>query len=103
LFESNAFQFSITFQANKLGIGIHMHVAEIQDEVEYCRKNRGNTTVSHLHKIGFLGSNLLAIHCVWLEDEELKLFAENEVNVSHCPASAMRFVVIYRVLWSSDT
>ncbi|KAL9646153.1 hypothetical protein ABK040_008030 [Willaertia magna] len=81
------------FYADKLNTGIHMHVAEIKEEVDYCKENRGGlTTVKHLNQLGALGKNLLAVHSVWLDEEELNLYKQHDVKVSHCPAAAMRYL-----------
>jgi len=79
--------------ADKLGTGIHMHIAEIKDEIEYAKATRGTSTVEHLANIGVLGSNLLAVHTVWLTDEEVDLIKKYDVKVSHNPAAAMKVVV----------
>jgi len=76
--------------ADKHGVGVHMHVAEAQSECEYTRGRWGVNTVSHLEDLGVLGPNLLAVHTVWLTNEEVDLFVERDVKVSHNPASAMR-------------
>eukprot|EP00274_Cyanoptyche_gloeocystis_P001703 CAMPEP_0196665540 /NCGR_PEP_ID=MMETSP1086-20130531/61485_1 /TAXON_ID=77921 /ORGANISM="Cyanoptyche gloeocystis , Strain SAG4.97" /LENGTH=442 /DNA_ID=CAMNT_0042002349 /DNA_START=122 /DNA_END=1450 /DNA_ORIENTATION=- len=83
--------------ADARGVGLNMHVAELQDEVEFARATRGTTTVEHLAKLGVLGDNVVAVHSVWLTDHELDLFAQHRVNVSHCPAAAMRFLGFARV------
>ncbi|PWJ48715.1 amidohydrolase [Faecalicatena contorta] len=70
--------------------GVHMHVAEAKSEVEYTKEVYGESTVTHLHRLGVLDKNLLAVHTVWLTDEEVDLFQEYDVKVSHNPASAMR-------------
>lgn len=79
--------------ADKLNTGIHMHIAEIAAENEYVKNNRGNSTVEHLHKLGALGENLLAVHTVWLTDREIDLFKLYNVKVSHNPAAAMKVVL----------
>lgn len=76
--------------ADKYGVGIHMHVAEAKEEKEYTYARWGEGTVKHLERLGVLDKNLLAVHTVWLTDEELELFKKREVKVSHNPASAMR-------------
>lgn len=76
--------------ADQYGVGVHMHVAEIREEVEFARQTRGATTVTHLNRLGVLDRNLLAVHCVWLANEEIELFADKQVKVSHNPAAAMR-------------
>ena len=76
--------------ADQYGVGVHMHVAEVKAEVEFCQATRGATTVAHLNRLGVLDKNFLAVHCVWMTDEEIQMFAEKEVKVSHNPAAAMR-------------
>jgi 5-methylthioadenosine/S-adenosylhomocysteine deaminase len=76
--------------ADKYGVGVHMHVAEAKSEIEYTQAVYGEPTVTHLHKLGVLDKNLLAVHTVWLTNEEIDLFKKYDVKVSHNPASAMR-------------
>ena len=87
--------------ADTYGVGVHMHVAEVKDEVEYCNELHGVGTVQHLADLGVLDANLLAVHTVWLTDDEVDLFARHQVKVSHNPAAAMRvlgFAKIPRML-----
>ncbi|MGL4740273.1 MAG: amidohydrolase [Sarcina sp.] len=79
--------------ADKYNTGIHMHVAEIADEVDFAKLRKGYSTVEHLNKLGVLGPNLLAVHTVWLTSREIDLFRLNNVKVSHNPAAAMKVVL----------
>jgi 5-methylthioadenosine/S-adenosylhomocysteine deaminase len=83
--------------ADQLGVGVHMHVAEIKEEVEFARDTRGATTVAHLNNLGVLDKNLLAVHCVWMTDDEIQMFADHGVKVSHNPAAAMRVLGFARI------
>lgn len=83
--------------ADKYNVGIHMHVAEAKEEKEYTYDRWGEGTVKHLERLGVLGSNLLAVHTVWLTDEEIELFSKRDVKVSHNPASAMRVLGFARI------
>ena len=76
--------------ADQHKVGVHMHVAEIREEIEFAKKTRGDSTVKHLEKLGGLDKNFLAVHCVWMTDEEIEIFLKNDVKVSHNPAAAMR-------------
>ena len=76
--------------ADKYNVGIHMHVAEAKSEIDYTNEVYGENTVTHLHTLGVLDKNLLAVHTVWLTNEEIDLFKKYDVKVSHNPASAMR-------------
>lgn len=87
--------------ADRYGVGVHMHVAEAREEVAYCQEVFGEPTVTHLERLGVLDQNLLAVHTVWLTNEEVELFRKRDVKVSHNPASAMRvlgFAKIPRML-----
>jgi 5-methylthioadenosine/S-adenosylhomocysteine deaminase len=76
--------------ADARGIGMHMHVSEVKEEVDFARATRGASTVEHLNNLGVLGPNLLAVHTVWLTPRELDLFRLHDVKVSHNPGAAMR-------------
>lgn len=75
--------------AEKYQTGIMMHIAEIREENAFAKETRGAHTVTHLNNLGFLAPNLLAAHCVWMSDEEIAMFAEHDVKVTHNPAAAM--------------
>lgn len=83
--------------ADKYNAAVHMHVAEIKEEVEFAAATRGATTVTHLRDLGVLDKNLLAVHSVWLTDEEVQMFADYDVKVSHNPAAAMRVLGFAKV------
>jgi 5-methylthioadenosine/S-adenosylhomocysteine deaminase len=74
-----------------------MHVAQVKAEVEYSKSLHGVGTVRHLEDLGVLDSNFLAVHTVWLDDEEVALFAKRNVKVSHNPAAAMRVLGFAKV------
>ena len=83
--------------ADKYKVGVHMHVAEIKEEVEFAQATRGATTVTHLRNLGVLDKNFLAVHTVWLTDDEIQMFADHDVKVSHNPAAAMRVLGFAKV------
>ena len=66
--------------ADKYGVGIHM-LAEARKRLP---PKFVVGTVQHLN-LGVLGPNLLTIHAVWLNDEELELV--KNIVISHNPAS----------------
>uniref|UniRef100_A0A7C8ZFH1 Atrazine chlorohydrolase n=1 Tax=Opuntia streptacantha TaxID=393608 RepID=A0A7C8ZFH1_OPUST len=70
------------------------HVAEIpyENQVVVDSRKVDHGTVSHLEKIKFLQSNLLAAHSVWVNDNEISYLSKAGVKVSHCPAAAMQML-----------
>ena len=79
--------------ADKYNTGIHMHVLEVKEEMDYTRATRGETTVEHMNRLGALGPNLVAAHTVWLTEREIALFRLYDVKVSHNPGAAMKVVL----------
>jgi len=72
------------------GLKLHIHVSETKTEVEDCIKQHGMTPVRYLDSIGFLGPDVIAAHCVWLDKEEWDIMAERGVTVAHNPCSNMK-------------
>ena len=79
--------------ADKYKTGIHMHVLEVKEDMDYTRATRGETTVEHMNRLGALGPNLVAAHTVWLTEREIDLFRLYDVKVSHNPGAAMKVVL----------
>ena len=76
--------------ARQNGLLLHIQVARTRREVDECVRKYGMTPVRYLHKIGFLGSDVLAAHCVHVDEQEWKLLASQGVTVSHCPRADLR-------------
>ena len=76
--------------ARNNGLKLHIHVSETMGEVESCLKEHGMTPVEYLDSIGFLGPDVVAAHCVHLNEKEWDILAERGVTVSHCPCSNMK-------------
>lgn len=76
--------------ARKNGLRIHIHVSETRKEVEDCLRSHGTTPVRYLDSIGLLGPDVIAAHCVHVDEKEWKILARRGVTVSHCPCSNMK-------------
>ena len=72
------------------GMRLHIHLSETLKEVEDCLAEHGTTPVRYLDRIGFLGPDVIAAHCVHVDDGEADILAERGVTVSHCPCSNMK-------------
>jgi 5-methylthioadenosine/S-adenosylhomocysteine deaminase len=73
--------------ADKYKVGIHVHLNESSEEVELCKKKFGQRPVEHVDSLGLLGNDVVAAHCVWLSDKEIKLLAKSNTQIAHCPVS----------------
>jgi 5-methylthioadenosine/S-adenosylhomocysteine deaminase len=76
--------------AEREHIPIHTHIAETRHEQAQFEKEKGMSEVEYLAKIGFLSPRLVAVHSVFLTGREVKLYADHQVKVSHCPVSNMK-------------
>ena len=76
--------------ADEYGIGIHIHVGETQKEINDSLDERGLRPFEYLEKIGFLGPDVVAAHCVWLSENEIEIIKKHGVKVSHNPCSNMK-------------
>lgn len=76
--------------SDKEDLLIHFHLAETKNEIEDCVRKNGKKPVQFLNEIGFLGENLIAAHCNWLDREDIKILARNNVKISHNPVSNMK-------------
>jgi len=67
----------------------HIHVAEGQYEGERTRREHGATPIRYLDGLGVLGPRMIGVHCVWLDDEEVRLMGARRAALAYCPSSNM--------------
>lgn len=69
---------------------IHIHLSETKQEVEDCKKNHGKTPIEYLDDMGFLGPNIIACHCIYIDEKEIQILKKNDVKVVLTPTSNMK-------------
>lgn len=77
-------------EASKLGIGMHIHVAESKQMAKLVKKKHGLTEIELLENINFLKPNVLAAHCIHLTRKEMQIIAKHNVKVSYNPTANMK-------------
>ncbi len=80
-------------EAERLGVGFHIHVAEGEEDVEDSLKKSGVRVVERLKKFGILGDKTLAIHCIHINEKEIDILKETNTMVVHNPESNMNNAV----------
>ncbi len=73
--------------ADGLAVPCHLHLAEASYERDQVVARYGTTPVRLLEREGLLRANLVTIHTVWVDDEELDMLAEAGTGVVHCPGA----------------
>jgi 5-methylthioadenosine/S-adenosylhomocysteine deaminase len=81
---------SILTYAEQLDLPIHIHLHETIDEIRDGLKNYGVRPIERLHKLGLFGPNLIAVHMVHLNSEEIELMAQQGCTVANCPSSNLK-------------
>jgi len=76
--------------AKSLDVLLHIHLAETREESSQLESEYGKSIVEILSENGILEGNVLAAHCVWLNDNDISLLADSNVSVAHCPISNMK-------------
>jgi len=75
--------------ARKYHAPILIHVAEMRKELMDSLANNGATPVQYLERINFLGPDVLAAHCIWVDYMDMKILADHQVGCVHNPSSNM--------------
>jgi 5-methylthioadenosine/S-adenosylhomocysteine deaminase len=75
--------------ARKYHAPILIHVAEMKKEWEDSEKANGMSPVAYLDKIDVLGPDVVAAHCIFVDEADRKLLAQHSVGCVHNPSSNM--------------
>lgn len=76
--------------ADKNDLLIHIHVSETKKEVDDCIKKHGKRPLEYLDQIGFLGSNVILCHAVWLSDTEIDICKKRNAKIVYNPTSNLK-------------
>ncbi len=76
--------------ARRHGVLFHTHLAETDDEDEYCLERYGKRPYDYVADLGWEGPDVWFAHCVKLNEEEIRRMAESGTGMSHCPSANCR-------------
>ena len=76
--------------ARSLGVGLHTHLAENVEDIDYSLAQFGMRPGDYAEAVGWTGDDVWHAHCVQLDAAEIDLFARTGTGVAHCPCSNMR-------------
>ena len=68
---------------------ILIHVAEMRKEFLDSLEKNGTTPVQYLERLEVLGPDVIAAHCIWVDETDMKILADRQVGCVHNPSSNM--------------
>ncbi|TAJ44464.1 amidohydrolase family protein [Methanofollis fontis] len=74
-------------------IGIHIHLAETEQEVKDCIEQNGMRPAALLDDCGCITPRTVAAHCCWLDADDCTLLGDRGAFASHNPSSNMKLGV----------
>lgn len=76
--------------ADRYGVRIATHYLETKFEREQLIEKHGKIPTSFLKDIGYLDERFIAFHCVWMDEEDIRMFADHGCKAVHNPESNMK-------------
>jgi cytosine/adenosine deaminase-related metal-dependent hydrolase len=73
--------------ARERGMRVTIHLAEVKADVEHTRREFGLRPIEYARSVEMLGPEVLLIHVVWADPDEIALLAETGTHVTHNPLS----------------
>jgi 5-methylthioadenosine/S-adenosylhomocysteine deaminase len=76
--------------ARKRNLPLHIHLAETKAQSVVGRQIYGTSLLKHLDALGALDTNVSLAHSIWIDDDDVALFARRGATPVHNPASNLR-------------
>lgn len=82
---SDAFLETIAAAARSRGLGVATHLAQSRTEVAQVLRRSGMTPAQLLDHVGLLDARLVAAHCLFLDDDDIRRVGRAGITVAHIP------------------
>jgi cytosine/adenosine deaminase-related metal-dependent hydrolase len=76
--------------ARELGVRLHTHLAETDDEEHFCLEQFGRRPVAYMESVDWVGPDVWYAHGVHVSDDEVNRMGGAGTGLAHCPTSNMR-------------
>jgi len=76
--------------AREYDVPLHIHIAETRQEVEDHRAQFGMPVVPWVKKQGVFEAKVTAMHCVHIDEGEMRTLLHHDVGVAHNPSSNLK-------------
>jgi len=68
---------------------VMLHLDESEKDAFFDKIRYGMSSVEYLDSIGFLNERLLAGHCVWVDERDIRILKRKNVKIAHLPICNM--------------
>lgn len=75
---------------------VHIHISETENENQESIAKHGLTPTAYLDKLEVLGPNIIAAHCLWIDDNDMAILAKRGVKVVHNINSNLKIASGYK-------
>ncbi|HUH66380.1 MAG TPA: amidohydrolase [Syntrophales bacterium] len=76
--------------AERYGVPLGVHYLESASERKQLTEQLGKRPTDFLRDLGYLNDRFIAFHCVCLDEEDMRIFADNGCKAVHNPESNMK-------------
>ena len=76
--------------AQRNDVSFDTHLLETKTQAVHEMNRSGGSLVRYLHEQGVLNDHMVAIHSIWLDDQDLDLLAASGAVVAHNPVSNLK-------------
>jgi 5-methylthioadenosine/S-adenosylhomocysteine deaminase len=88
-----AFLREIAALAKEKGLGLHIHLAESEEQVSRSLATHGMTPARLLEETGVLDVPTIAAHSLYLSDDDVAILARHGTTVAYCPITYMKLAM----------
>ena len=82
----------------------NIHMLETKLQRVLGEEKYGRSLIKYVHDLGFLREEVMVIHAIWVDDEDIELMARSGCSVAHNPGCNLRLgsgVMPFRRLWEA--
>jgi 5-methylthioadenosine/S-adenosylhomocysteine deaminase len=72
-------------EANDRGLMVSTHLAQSMREFDQVKKLYDKSPVEHLAELGILAENLMAAHCIHVDEADTRKIRDSGTRILHCP------------------
>ncbi len=76
--------------AEKLGVGIHIHVSETKEQTQASLQSRGLTPIQVLERTGVLGVPTILAHACGALPNDIEITARYQTGIAHAPKTYLK-------------